>query len=99
VQQRRLDLARRRGPERLRLATVRRLAAAEQALAHRRERLAALSPDGVLARGYSIAFDAETGTVLRRSEDTGTGRAIRVRLAEGGLRATVEELEQRDDQS
>ena len=62
-------------------------------LEHRRQRLVALSPDGVLARGYSITQDADSGTVLRSSAGTAVKRRVRIRLAEGRLGATVEEIE------
>jgi exodeoxyribonuclease VII large subunit len=85
------DLAARRGPERMSRALAARIRSAEEGLAHRRQRLDALSPLGVLARGYSITFDDETGTVLRAASDTGPGRRVRVRLARGQLGARVEE--------
>src|SRR5689334_8745096 len=47
-------LASRRAPDRLDRALSDRFAGATRALAHRADRLNALSPDGVLARGYSI---------------------------------------------
>jgi len=67
-----------------------RLQAASSGLAHRRARLEALSPELVLARGYSITQD-EAGRVLRAAAETGPGRAISVRLAAGSLAARVEE--------
>ncbi len=96
---RQVDLERRRGPERLRATLQRRLRAAEAALGERRRRLTALDPQQVLTRGYSIAFDEESGAVLRRATDTAPGRRFRLRLAEGQLRAATEEIEPRDDQS
>lgn len=56
-------------------------------------RLRALSPLAVLGRGYALVSD-EQGQVLRRAEDAEQGQKIRVRLAQGGLRAKVEEIEQ-----
>jgi exodeoxyribonuclease VII large subunit len=53
-------------------------------------RLQALSPERVLARGYSITLD-EAGHVLRSAAGTEPGRAITVRLAAGSLAARVEE--------
>jgi exodeoxyribonuclease VII large subunit len=95
---RQADLERRRGPQRLRAALERRLRAAETALGERRRRLTALDPQQVLTRGYSIAFDQESGAVLRRATDTAPGRRFRLRLAEGQVRAATEEIEPRDDQ-
>jgi len=48
----------------------------------------------VLARGYSITQDAETGAVLRSSSATAVKRKVRIRLASGRLGARVEEVEQ-----
>ncbi|MGH7904662.1 MAG: exodeoxyribonuclease VII large subunit, partial [Candidatus Dormibacteraceae bacterium] len=64
---------------------------AQRAVGHRAQRLAALSPDSVLARGYSITQEAESGRVLHRAAETGAGRRIRVRLSQGALGAVVEE--------
>ncbi|MGH7911213.1 MAG: exodeoxyribonuclease VII large subunit, partial [Candidatus Dormibacteraceae bacterium] len=78
---------------------LRRLTTAETAVAQRRRRLAALDPQHVLARGYSIAFDVASGAVLRRATDTAPGRSIRLRLAQGHVQAVTEEIEPRDDES
>lgn len=48
--------------------------------------LDALSPLGILARGYAVAQDAE-GRVVRRAEQLPAGAAFRVRLADGSVRA------------
>ena len=77
-------------PARLQRAVTARLQAAGTALAHRRNRLQALSPELVLARGYSITLD-EAGHVLRSAAGTGPGHQITVRLAAGSLAARVEE--------
>jgi exodeoxyribonuclease VII large subunit len=76
---------------RLRRAVDERLRGAEMALAQRRRRLEALSPDLVLARGYSITLD-ERGRLLRSASDTAPDREIQVRLAEGALSALVREV-------
>ncbi|TMC39421.1 MAG: exodeoxyribonuclease VII large subunit, partial [Chloroflexi bacterium] len=70
-----------------------RFAGATRAIAHRRERLVALSPDGVLARGYSITQDAESGAVIRSASATGISRRVRIRLGHGRLGARVDEVE------
>jgi exodeoxyribonuclease VII large subunit len=85
------ELEGRRDGERALLAVERRLGSAGDAVAHRRRRLAALGPDQVLARGYSITTDA-TGRVLRSASETALGALVRVRLAAGGLGARVEEV-------
>ncbi|TMC49314.1 MAG: hypothetical protein E6J20_18025, partial [Chloroflexi bacterium] len=86
-------LAGRRAADRLDRALAERFAIATRGLEHRRQRLVALSPDAVLARGYSITQDAEPGAVLRSSSATAIQRRIRVRLGAGRLGAIVEEVE------
>jgi len=86
-------LAARRAEQRLEHALAERFSGATRALAHRRERLIALSPDGVLARGYSITQDAETGAVIRSASATAVSRRVRIRLGQGRLGARVEEVE------
>jgi exodeoxyribonuclease VII large subunit len=87
------SLASRRADQRLERALLERFAAATRAIAHRRERLVALSPDAVLARGYSITQDIESGAVLREAKATAPGRRVRIRLAQGKLAARVDEVE------
>jgi exodeoxyribonuclease VII large subunit len=86
-------LASRRAADRLERAIAERLAAAARGLAHRQERLLALSPDAVLSRGYSITQDEKTGAVVRSATDTKVDRKLRIRLATGRLGARVEEVE------
>ena len=86
-------LAARRAAGRLDRALTERFAAATRGLDHRRQRLVALSPDGVLARGYSITQDAESGAVLRSSDATAVGSRVRIRLAAGRLGARVDEVQ------
>jgi len=90
----RTNLASRRAPDRLERALAKRFDIARSTLEHRRQQLNAFSPESVLARGYSITQDAETGTVIRSSTDTAVKRKVRIRLAAGRLGARVEELEQ-----
>jgi exodeoxyribonuclease VII large subunit len=87
------QLASRQAPERLRRGIERRLRECGQALGQRGARLAALGPEQVLARGYSITRDAKTGAVLRSAADSAPGRKVSVRLAAGALGATVESVE------
>jgi exodeoxyribonuclease VII large subunit len=86
-------LASRRAEQRLERALAEKFAGATRAVGHRRERLNALSPDAVLARGYSITQDAESGAVIRAASATKEGGRLRIRLAEGRLGARVEEVE------
>jgi exodeoxyribonuclease VII large subunit len=50
-------------------------------------KLDSLSPLGVLARGYAIAFDAQ-GKVLKRADDVNSGDQVHVRLSEGEMECT-----------
>jgi exodeoxyribonuclease VII large subunit len=86
-------LASRRASARLDRALADRFAAASRGLQHRRERLLALSPDGVLSRGYSITQDADSGAVVRAAAGTAVNRRLRIRLGSGRLGARVEEVE------
>jgi exodeoxyribonuclease VII large subunit len=76
-----------------------RAVAARHRLAAVTGRLEASSPVAVLARGYAFVTD-DTGRVLRRSDDVAPDDPIHVRLAAGGLDATVTAVhppEPRDD--
>jgi len=90
----RTNLASRRASDRLERALAKRFDFARSTLEHRRQQLNAFSPERVLARGYSITQDAETGAVIRSSADTAVKRKVRIRLAAGRLGARVEEVEQ-----
>jgi exodeoxyribonuclease VII large subunit len=57
--------------------------------------LDALSPLGVLQRGYAIAQDA-SGKLLRDAETVTQGDAVSVRLAKGKLKTRVETIEATD---
>lgn len=63
--------------------------AAEQRLARLSDRLRLLSPRHVLARGYSITKDAETGLILRRAADVRPEQLILTVLHEGEVVSTV----------
>jgi len=86
------QLASRRVEERLVRALDRRLADAAGGLRHRAQRLQALSPEGVLARGYSITIDELTGAVVKEAAGVERGRRLKVRLAAGSLATRVEEV-------
>ena len=85
---------------RLRLASAKRDALIGTRLEEARTRLGvrmasldALSPLGVLKRGYAIASD-EKGRVLREARAASIGEVLKLRLAEGSLRCRVLEREE-----
>ena len=65
---------------------------------HRMARLAAsleaLSPLGVLARGYSLTLKADGQSVLRAAGEVQLGEIIQTRLATGRLTSRVEHIEE-----
>jgi len=78
-----------------------RLLASRQPLLARRKallgeaaaRLQALSPLGVLARGYAIALHEDTGKALLDASQVAAGDRVVVRLHQGRLKARVEDTE------
>jgi exodeoxyribonuclease VII large subunit len=50
-------------------------------------KLDSLSPLGVLARGYAIAFDSG-GRIIKRSTDINSGERLRVKVSEGEIDCT-----------
>lgn len=52
-------------------------------------RLQLLSPERILARGYSITLDEATGRVVRQAESVPVGTALLTRLGSGSLRSVV----------
>jgi exodeoxyribonuclease VII large subunit len=73
------------------------LDAATGDLAHRRARVAALSPAATLARGYAVVQRPD-GTVLRDAATTRPGDPVRIRLHAGTLTARVSNQPQGDQQ-
>lgn len=53
-------------------------------------RLRLLGPEEVLARGYSITMDGETGRVLREAEKIREGQRLKTRLKSGSVTSRVE---------
>jgi exodeoxyribonuclease VII large subunit len=53
-------------------------------------RLRLLGPEQVLARGYSITMDAETGHVLREAEKIRAGQRLKTRLKSGAVTSRAE---------
>jgi exodeoxyribonuclease VII large subunit len=54
-------------------------------------RLAALSPQATLARGYAIVRRTETGELVRSVAQVGGGDALSVRVEDGEFGAVVKE--------
>ena len=54
-------------------------------------RLRLLGPEQVLARGYSITMDADTGQVLRDAQGTKRGQRLQTRLKAGSVISRVEQ--------
>ncbi|MGO8838617.1 MAG: exodeoxyribonuclease VII large subunit [Limisphaerales bacterium] len=52
-------------------------------------RLRLLGPEQVLARGYSITMDAESGRIVRRAKEAKPGQKLRTRVKEGEIRSVV----------
>ncbi|MBI1864221.1 MAG: hypothetical protein HYR98_00500, partial [Nitrospirae bacterium] len=61
----------------------------QQTLRRLSERLTALSPLGVLSRGYSLTFKLPGMTLVRSTAALSAGDEIRVRFGEGSADATV----------
>jgi exodeoxyribonuclease VII large subunit len=55
-----------------------------------RGRLRLLGPEQVLARGYSITMDAQTGAVLRQASALKPGQQIKTRLQVGEIHSRIE---------
>jgi exodeoxyribonuclease VII large subunit len=69
-----------------------RLRRADDELRHTLARLRALSPAATLERGYAIVQRGD-GHVVRAADEVKIDDTLRVRLAEGELRVTVQERE------
>jgi exodeoxyribonuclease VII large subunit len=72
-----------------RLKPVAQLALRREQLAALTSRLRLLSPENVLARGYSITTDAATGRVIRRAAQVKAGQKLRTRVSEGEFESVV----------
>jgi len=57
------------------------------------DRLQLLGPEQVLARGYSITTDADTGKVLRDAATIKAGQRLKTRLKKGEVVSKVEKQE------
>jgi exodeoxyribonuclease VII large subunit len=75
--------------DRSRRVVSHRLDRAADDVEHVRARVRALSPAATLDRGYAVVQD-ESGAVVRVADDVAAGALLRVRVAEGELRARRE---------
>jgi exodeoxyribonuclease VII large subunit len=75
--------------ERLSSFVERRLARGRADLARHAETLEALSPLGVLGRGYALVWDASERRLIRTASQVEAGDALKVRLHEGRLEVKV----------
>lgn len=62
---------------------------AENHLANLGTRLRLLSPEQILARGYSITMDAKTGKVIRDSNEVRDSQKLKTRVAKGTIHSVV----------
>ena len=65
---------------------------AEDDLEHRLARVRALSPLATLQRGYAVLSDAD-GTLFSSVEDARPGQSLTIRVADGRITASVDEVE------
>jgi exodeoxyribonuclease VII large subunit len=76
--------------ERLREQTRHRMREWKNRIVTLEARLRLLGPDQVLARGYSITIDADSGKVLREARAVEKGKKIRTKLKTGEIISTVD---------
>ena len=58
------------------------------------ERLNTLDPEAILSRGYSLAFEADTGRLIRKTVQAKSGMPVDLRVSDGTIKLTVSEWEQ-----
>ena len=75
--------------ERLSAATIQRRQRLERRLADVAGRLQALSPLGVLARGYAVCWIADQSAIVRDASEVSLGDHLAVTLHQGQLTCTV----------
>jgi exodeoxyribonuclease VII large subunit len=76
--------------QRLRAQVDRRREQSGQHVARLKDRWRLLGPENVLARGYSITEDAQSGKVVRSPKEVKSGQALRTRVAGGEIGSTVD---------
>ncbi|MBN1754794.1 exodeoxyribonuclease VII large subunit [bacterium] len=57
-----------------------------------REKMLSLSPEGILKRGYSICYNAETGVIIRNSDDLNIDDQIILHFAKGKAEGKVTKI-------
>lgn len=72
-------------------ATSRRLEQATGNVQLLKEKLATLDPNSVLKRGYAVVRE-EKGAIARSSANLTIGQEVHIQLGEGGLKATITEI-------
>lgn len=75
---------------RIRQGVMRLLERSAERLTEKEHRLAALLPERMLARGYSVTTD-QSGRIIRAAEEVSDGQTIFTRLAVGSLESVVQE--------
>ena len=80
----------RQAQQRLREQTLHRLRESRNRFETLAARLRLLGPEQVLARGYSITLDAQSGAVLRAAATARTGQRLKTRLKTGEIISVVE---------
>lgn len=77
--------------QQLTTAAHRRLRDLQTRLAGASGRLRLLSPESVLARGYSVTLDAATGAVIREARAVRRGQRLKTRLKSGEISSVAED--------
>jgi len=86
----------RQAQQRLREQTLHRLRESRNRFETLAARLRLLGPEQVLARGYSITMDAQSGAVLRAAADARAGQRLKTRLKMGEVASVVERADDPD---
>ena len=66
---------------------------AGERLANQRQRIAALHPQSILKRGYSVVQDKKTGKVVRQAEQLAKGDELRLYFANGAADSHVDDVD------
>lgn len=69
----------------------------KQNLSSMTEKLVALSPMGILERGYAVVRSVPDGKILKMANETEKGKGVKIKLYKGSLEATVDEVNTESD--